>query len=68
MQGLSILQEHALIHYDKARKSVTIRQKGNAEILVNGDLIGGKTELQQNDRYINFELNYLWTYILSIVL
>ena len=50
LQGLSIMDEHALIEVEKQCLYITARE--NAKVTLNGDLLATKTELHHNDRIL----------------
>ncbi|XP_063685490.1 kinesin-like protein KIF28P [Bolinopsis microptera] len=50
LQGLSIMDEHALIEVDKQLIYITVRE--NAKVTLNGDPLTTRTELHHNDRIL----------------
>ena len=50
LQGLSIMDEHALIEVEKQEMFITCQEK--AKITLNGDILASKQELHHNDRVV----------------
>ena len=50
LQGLSIMDEHALIEVDKQCLHITVRE--GAKVTLNGDQLADKTEIHHNDRIL----------------